>query len=187
MEVTLAETQGNEDMKPKDATSYSQTGNHPGETTEILTYSQKFTPKIYSAYKKCRDRGLRRDWGNEPATTSQNRQWAHTFYILPLLIILYCALRLAWLSSERLNPAVNSYPQQNIGLRLVSPMEYLVQGLGTPKSIGTPQEDQQYQLTWTLDRSHRLNHQLKCIHSLDLGPYCIHVAEVQLGLLVGPK
>jgi hypothetical protein len=37
------------------------------------------------------------------------------------------------------------------------------------KGIGTPQEDQQIQLTWTLGGSLSLSHQPKNIHRLDLG------------------
>jgi len=43
-------------------------------------------------------------------------------------------------------------------------------GLGDQEGIGTPKEDQQGQLTWTLEVSQGLNHQPKSIQVLDLGP-----------------
>ena len=46
---------------------------------------------------------------------------------------------------------------------------WLGKGLRDPKRTGTPQEDQQSQLTWTLEVSHTLNHQPKSEHRLDLG------------------
>ena len=49
-------------------------------------------------------------------------------------------------------------------------MEELGEGLRDLEWIGTPQEDQQNQLTWTFVGSQRLNHQLKSIHGLDLSP-----------------
>ena len=53
------------------------------------------------------------------------------------------------------------------------------------KRIGTPEEDQQSQLTWILGLS--LNHQLKNIHWLGPMPPRSYVADVQLGLHVGPE
>jgi hypothetical protein len=50
-----------------------------------------------------------------------------------------------------------------------------------PEGIGTPQKDQQSQLTWTIAGSQKLNHQRKSIQGL---PSCTHVADVQLGLHV---
>jgi hypothetical protein len=50
-------------------------------------------------------------------------------------------------------------------------MEELREGLKALKGIGTPQEDQQCQLTWTLGSSQRLSYQPKSIHRLDLGPW----------------
>ena len=47
------------------------------------------------------------------------------------------------------------------------------EGLQAPEGTGTPQEDQQSQLTWTLGGSQRLNHQPKSIHGLDLVLPCI--------------
>ena len=51
-----------------------------------------------------------------------------------------------------------------------------------PKQIGTLQEDQQSQLTWTLEDSQKLNHQPKNTHWLNLGttpPHThTHVAHV---------
>ena len=61
---------------------------------------------------------------------------------------------LAWLSSERLHPAADSdryrHPQPNSGWSLGTLMEELGEGLGDLEGLGTPQEDQQNQLTWTL-------------------------------------
>ena len=51
-------------------------------------------------------------------------------------------------------------------------MEELGEGLRGLKGIGTPQEDQKSQLTWTLRGSQRLNHQPKSEHGLDLGSLC---------------
>jgi hypothetical protein len=48
-----------------------------------------------------------------------------------------------------------------------------------PKRTGTPQEDQQSHLTWTLGASQRLNHQPK--GKVDLGP-CTYIAVEQLAL-----
>ena len=48
-------------------------------------------------------------------------------------------------------------------------MEELGEGLGDLEGLGTPQEDQQNQLIRALGGSHRLNHQPKNIHALDLG------------------
>jgi hypothetical protein len=47
----------------------------------------------------------------------------------------------------------------------------------TPKGVGTPQEDQQNQLTWTLGALRDLNHQPKNIHRLDLG-LTIHIWQL---------
>ena len=54
-----------------------------------------------------------------------------------------------------------------------------------PEGVGTPQEDRQSQLTWTVEGFQRLSQQPKGIHGLDLG-LCSYVADVQLGLQVGP-
>jgi hypothetical protein len=55
------------------------------------------------------------------------------------------------LSSERLNPASNRcrHPQPNSGWGLGTLIEE-EEGSRALKGIGTPQEDQQSQLTWTL-------------------------------------
>jgi hypothetical protein len=45
----------------------------------------------------------------------------------------------------------------------------LGEGLTDPKRIGTPQEDKQSQLIWTLGGSQRLNHQPTGEYRLDLG------------------
>jgi hypothetical protein len=45
----------------------------------------------------------------------------------------------------------------------------------------TPQEDLESQLTWAHGGSERLNHQPKSMQAL-----CTHVADMQLGLHVGP-
>lgn len=55
-------------------------------------------------------------------------------------------------------------------------MEESGEELRDSKMIGTPQEDQQSQLTWTVGGFQRLNHQLKSEHGLDLGP-CPYVAD----------
>jgi hypothetical protein len=55
-----------------------------------------------------------------------------------------------------------------------------------PEWIGTPQEDQQSQLTWTLGGSQRLSYQPKSIYGLDLTPSPTYVADVQLNLHKGP-
>jgi hypothetical protein len=60
-------------------------------------------------------------------------------------------------------------PQPNIRWSSESLVEELVEGLRDLKEIGTPQEDQQSQLTYSLGGSQRLNHQLKSKHGLDLG------------------
>ena len=56
-----------------------------------------------------------------------------------------------WLYSERLHPAADSDscrdPQPNNGWSLETLMEELGEGLRSPEGIGTPQEDQQSQLT----------------------------------------
>ena len=49
-------------------------------------------------------------------------------------------------------------------------MEEFGEGLRALKGIGTPQEDQQNQLTWTLDSSQKLNHQPKSMYELDQIP-----------------
>ena len=53
--------------------------------------------------------------------------------------------------------------------------------------MGTLQEDQQNQLTWTLGGSQRLNHQPKCIRGLDVAPPAprTYIADVQLSFHVG--
>ena len=61
---------------------------------------------------------------------------------------------LAELSSERLHPAANGKryrdPQPNIRGSPGSPVEELGKGSRDLKRTGTPQEDQQSQLTWML-------------------------------------
>ena len=66
-------------------------------------------------------------------------------------------------------------------------MEELEEGLKALKGIGTPQEDQQSQLTWTLGALN-LNHQPKNVRGLS-GPrsLCSYGADVQLYLHVGPE
>ena len=63
--------------------------------------------------------------------------------------------------------------------------EKLREGLRDPKNTGTPQEDQQSQLTCTFRDSQRLNHQPKSKHRLDFGP-CTYVVDEQLDLYTGP-
>ncbi|EDL37377.1 mCG1046215, partial [Mus musculus] len=60
-------------------------------------------------------------------------------------------------------------PQSNIKWSLGTLVEELWEGLQALKEIGTLQEDQQSQLTWTTRGSQKLNHQPKSIHRLDLG------------------
>ena len=60
-------------------------------------------------------------------------------------------------------------------------VEELGEGLRDPDGIGTPQEDQQSQPTWTLGGSQRLNHQAR------MGCPCTYVANVQFGLYVGAQ
>jgi hypothetical protein len=56
-------------------------------------------------------------------------------------------------------------------------MEELGEGLNTPKMIGTLQDDQQSQLTWTLGAL-ILNHQPNEIHRLDLGsPHTLQILK----------
>ena len=59
-----------------------------------------------------------------------------------------------WLSSERPHPAADSdicrHPLPNTGWSLGTLKKELVEGLRAPKGIGTPEEIQQSQLTWTL-------------------------------------
>jgi len=61
---------------------------------------------------------------------------------------------LAWLSSERLHPASDSdrcrHPQPNSGWSSGTLMEEQEEGLWALKGMGTPQEEQQSQLTWSL-------------------------------------
>jgi hypothetical protein len=66
-------------------------------------------------------------------------------------------------------------------------MEEFREELRAMKGIGTPQEDQQSPLTWTLGGSQRLNHQPKNIFGLDLAPNTNICSNVQLHLCVGPK
>jgi len=54
-----------------------------------------------------------------------------------------------------------------------------------PRGDRSSKEDQQIQLTWTLEDSQRLNHQPKSMHGLDLS--LLQVAEVQLGLNAGSQ
>ena len=65
---------------------------------------------------------------------------------------------------------VSAYPQQT----LENLMKELGEGLKALKGIGTPQEDQQCQLTWTPGSCQRLSHQLKSEHGLDAGPWHIY-------------
>ena len=71
------------------------------------------------------------------------------------------------LSCERINQGAGSnrfrHPQPNSAWSLGMFMEEEKEELQTSKETQTPQEDQQSQLTWTL------NHQPKNMHRLDLG------------------
>ena len=73
--------------------------------------------------------------------------------------------------------------QPNIRWSLGSLIKELGKGLRDPKRTGTPQEDQQSKLTWTLGGSQRMNHQPKSMHGLDL---CTDGADEQLGVHAGP-
>ena len=84
-------------------------------------------------------------------------------FLILLIIFCYAADRsLALLSSERLHSAADwnrcRDPQPIIRWNSGSLMEELWEGLRAPKGIGTPQEDQQHLLTWTLGGSQRLSH-----------------------------
>jgi hypothetical protein len=59
--------------------------------------------------------------------------------------------------------------------------------LQAPKGVGTPQEDQQSQLTWILGNSQRLNTPTR--EHTQAGPRSPHtyVTDVQPGLYVGPE
>jgi hypothetical protein len=72
--------------------------------------------------------------------------------------------------------------QTNTGQSLGSLMKHLGEGLRDPEWNGNPQEDQQSQLTWTLGKSQRLNHQLNSTHWMD---HCTYVADVQLSPHMG--
>ena len=62
-------------------------------------------------------------------------------------------------------------------------MEELGEGLRNPEEIGTPNEDQQNQLIWTLGGTQRLTNQRAYI---GFSPPQTYAADVQLGLYVGP-
>ena len=105
----------------------------------------------------------------------------------------WCSIRLvdrslAQLSAERLYAAVDwnrcKYPQPNTGWRSGTLMEKLGKVLSTLKGIGTPQEDQQCQLTWIPESSQRLSNQLNNINELEQGPQHIwsrHAAQYPYG------
>ena len=59
-------------------------------------------------------------------------------------------------------------------------IEQFVEGLRDLEWLGTPQLDQQDQVTCTLGSSQKMNHQLKCIHWWNLNPHT-YVADVLLG------
>ena len=65
-------------------------------------------------------------------------------------------------------------------------MEEYGEGLQAPKEIGIPQEDNQSQLTWTLGLS-ETEPPTKEHTQAELRPLHTNVADVQLGLHVGPK
>ena len=66
-------------------------------------------------------------------------------------------------------------PTANISWSLGSLVEELGEELKNSERIGTPQEDQQCELTWSFGHSQRLNHQPKSIQRLDLGP--LHICS----------
>lgn len=57
-------------------------------------------------------------------------------------------------------------------------MELLGDELKALKGIGTSQEDQENQLTWTSGSSQRLSHQQKIIHGLDCAPPQAHKEQM---------
>ena len=59
-------------------------------------------------------------------------------------------------------------------------IEEFVEGVRDLEWLGTPQLDQQDQVTCTLGSSQKMNHQPKCIHRRDLNSH-IYVADVLLG------
>ena len=61
----------------------------------------------------------------------------------------------------------------------------LEEGLRDLNEIGSPEEDQQCQLTWTLRGSQKLDHQPKSKYELDLGPQNIY-SRGAVGLYLGP-
>ena len=65
-------------------------------------------------------------------------------------------------------------------------MEELEEGLRNTKRAGSPQEDQQSQLTRTLGDSNTLNHQ-RASMSWAYTPSPTYVADMQLSLHVGPS
>ena len=66
-------------------------------------------------------------------------------------------------------------------------LQKLGESLRGLKRTGTPQEEQQSQLTWTLGGSQRLNHQPKSIQEWTALQPDTYVADVQLGLHLSPK
>jgi hypothetical protein len=73
----------------------------------------------------------------------------------------------------------------NSGWSLGTLKEEYEEGLWVPKAIGTPQEDQQSQLTWTLGDLRDWSLTKKHTQARP-GPPCTNVADVQLDLHVGP-
>ena len=59
--------------------------------------------------------------------------------------------------------------------------------IAAPKGTGMPQEDKHASTNLDPWGSQRLNHQPKNTHGLDLDPPCTYVADVQLGLHMGPE
>jgi hypothetical protein len=66
-------------------------------------------------------------------------------------------------------------------------VEELKEGSRVPERIGTPQEDQQSQLIWTLEGLSEIGPSTKSTHQLDLGLPHSYVADVQLSLHVSPS
>jgi hypothetical protein len=89
---------------------------------------------------------------------------------LTLLCWTYSDIMLCLSEELRLAADWNRHLQPNRWSTLI---QELGAGLKVLKGIGTPQEDQQNQLTWTSGSSQRLSQQQKNTQGLDLGPWHI--------------
>lgn len=95
--------------------------------------------------------------------------------------VVFADRSLAQLSFERLHPALTETDAETQSQTINIAIEELGEGLKSSKGIGTLQEDQESQLTWTLRGSQRINHQP--MSKLRLVTF---LASVQLGLHVSP-